>query len=95
MIKLKNKIPDFITCLILGTALGIISKYLDTIPVVDGGWWTDILRYFWKFIYKVRYLDIDCYIYTPAYSKTLIKAAINTFIFFTGMLISYYSTFAP
>src|SRR6476620_5821687 len=89
MIKLINKIPDFITCLVLGTALGTISKYLDTIAVVDESWWMNILQYFG---YLFTRLGIWILIATiiAAYSKTLIRAAINTFLFFIGMLISYY-----
>ena len=88
MIKLKSKIPDFILCLVFGISLGIISKYLDTIAV-DGSWWTCILHYFADLFTR---LGIWVLIGTiiAAYSKTLIRAAINTQIFFIGMLISYY-----
>ena len=89
MIQLKNKIPDFIMCLVLGTVLGTISKYLDTIAVVDESWWMNILHYFGDLFTR---LGIWVLIATliAAFSKTQIRAAINTFIFFIGMLISYY-----
>jgi hypothetical protein len=88
MIKLKNKIPDFIICLVLGTALGTISKYLDIIAV-DGSWWTHILHYFGDLFTRLGIWILIATI-IAAYSKTLIRAAINTFLFFIGMLISYY-----
>lgn len=88
MIKLKNKIPDIIICLVLGTSLGIISKYLDTIAN-DGSWWTITLCYFANLYTRLGIWILIATI-IAAYSKTLIRAAINTFIFFIGMLISYY-----
>ena len=88
MSKLKNKIPDFIICLVVGIALGTISKYLDTIAV-DGSWRTSILHYFADLFTRLGiWILIGTII--AAYSKTLIRAAINTFLFFIGMLISYY-----
>ncbi|MGE7183951.1 hypothetical protein ACQKKK_08050 [Peribacillus sp. NPDC006672] len=88
MFKIKNRIPDLIICLILGTALGIISKYLDTISV-DGSWWTYILHYIADLFTRLGIWILIATI-IAAYSKTLIRAAINTFMFFMGMLISYY-----
>jgi hypothetical protein len=88
MIKLINKIPDFIICLVLGTALGTISKYLDTIAV-DESWWTNILHYFGNLFTRLGIWILIATI-IAAYSKTLVRAAINTFLFFIGMLISYY-----
>ena len=88
MIMVKNKIPDFILCLALGIILGIISKYLDTIAV-DGSWWTNILHYFGDLFTRLGIWVLIATI-IAAYSKTLIRAAINTSIFFIGMLISYY-----
>ncbi|PWA11194.1 hypothetical protein DCC39_09480 [Pueribacillus theae] len=89
MIKLKNKMPDYIICLVLGTALGIISKYFDTIAV-DGSWRTNTLHYFADLFTRLGIWILIATI-TAAYSKTLTRAAINTFLFFIGMLISYYT----
>lgn len=89
MIELKNKIPNFITCLVLGVALGMISKYLDTIAVVDESWWMNIMDYFGDLFTRLGIWVLIATI-IAAYSKTLLRAAINTFLFFIGMLISYY-----
>ncbi|MBO1915207.1 hypothetical protein J4G37_61570, partial [Microvirga sp. 3-52] len=43
--KLKNKTPDFIAYFALGVVLGVISKYLDTIAIIDENWWMSILSY--------------------------------------------------
>lgn len=86
--KLTNKLSGFIACLILGAALGAIAKYLDTVAV-DGSWWTNILHYFADLLTRLGiWVWIAAMI--AAYSKTLIRSAINTFLFFLGMLISYY-----
>ena len=89
MVKLESKIPDFILCIVLGIILGIVSKYLDTVAV-DGSWVTKFLHYFGELFTR---LGIWVLIATlvAAYSKTLRRAAINTFVFFIGLLISYYA----
>lgn len=87
MVK-EKKIIDFILCLVLGIILGITSKYLDTVAL-DGSWITSVLHFFANLFTR---LGIWVLIATmvAAYSTTLIRAAINTFVFFIGMLISYY-----
>ena len=89
VVKVKDKSPDFILCLVLGIILGIVSKYLDTVAV-DGSWITNFLHFFGDLFTR---LGIWVLIATlvAAYSKTLRRAAINTFVFFIGMLISYYA----
>lgn len=88
MIKLTRKIPGYIICLVLGILLGAIAKYLDTVSV-DGHWGNYILSYSGDIFTR---LGIWVLIGTivAAYSKTLLRAAVNTFLFFIGMLISYY-----
>ncbi|WP_054957935.1 hypothetical protein [Paenibacillus dakarensis] len=89
MDKLKNNIPHVIIFLLFGIALGTISKYLDTVSVVDKNWLTIILHYFAALFTR---LGVWVFIATliAAYCKTPIRAAIHTFVFFIGMLISYY-----
>lgn len=89
MANLKTKIPDFVACLFLGIILGMASKYLDNISVTDGNLWMDFLSYLGDLFTR---LGIWVLITTliAAYSKTVIRAAVNTFLFFAGMLVSYY-----
>ncbi|MEN8698489.1 hypothetical protein [Bacillus infantis] len=88
MNKLTRKIPRFILSLVFGILLGAIAKYLDTVSV-DGRWGNYILSYSGDIFTR---LGIWVLIGTilAAYSKTLLRAAVNTFLFFIGMLISYY-----
>jgi hypothetical protein len=88
MIKLTRKISGYILSLVFGILLGAIAKYLDTVSV-DGRWGSYILSYSGDIFTR---LGIWVLIGTilAAYSKTLLRAALNTFLFFLGMLISYY-----
>ncbi|MGD6879981.1 hypothetical protein [Bacillus infantis] len=88
MIKLIRKVPGYILSLLFGILLGAIAKYLDTVSV-DGSWGNYILSYSGDIFTR---LGIWVVIGTilAAYSKTLLRAALNTFLFFIGMLISYY-----
>ena len=88
MIMVKYKSTDVILCFVLGIILGITSKYLDTVAV-DGSWITNVLHYLGDLFTR---LGIWVWIATliAAYSRTLRRAAINTFVFFIGMLLSYY-----
>ena len=84
-----KKQRSFFLCLILGVTLGIVSKYLDTFTGYDGNWLMNIPSYLGDLFTR---LGIWILIATTiaAYSKTQINSALNTFIFFIGMLISYY-----
>ena len=88
MIKKKYKISDFIICLVLGAFLGGISKYLDTIAV-DENWWTYILHFFAALFTRMGIWILIATL-IASYSKTTKRAAVNTFAFFIGMLITYY-----
>lgn len=89
MINIKNNISSYILCLVLGVTLGIIAKYLDTISVMDEIWYLKVLSYFGDLFTRLGiWVLIASFI--AAYSKTLFRAAINIFLFFIGMLISYY-----
>ena len=89
MVRVKNKISDSISCLFLGIILGITSKYLDTVAV-DGIWITNVLHFLGNLFTRLGIWVLIASL-IAAYSKTLRRAAINTFVFFIGMLISYYA----
>ncbi|MGE7603530.1 hypothetical protein ACQKL5_13745 [Peribacillus sp. NPDC097675] len=89
MANLKNKMPDFVAYMFLGIVLGIASKYLDNIGVVDNNWWMNILQYFGQLFSRLG-IWVLIATFIAANSKTLIRAGVNTFIFFIGMLVSYY-----
>ena len=80
--------PDFLLCLLFGIALGTLSKYLDTIPD-DGSWGAIFLNHLGDLFTRLGIWVLIATI-IAAYSRTLIRAAINTFLFFIGMLVSYY-----
>lgn len=88
MLKFKKK-PNLIACLVFGITLGTISKYLDTISFVDGNRWMIILNYFGDLFTRIGIWILIATL-IAIYSKTKISSASNTFIFFIGMLISYY-----
>ncbi|MDO5291330.1 MAG: hypothetical protein Q4F05_01140 [bacterium] len=74
--------------LLLGIILGIISKYIDTTAVNELPAWfetlglNDIFDRFCVWILLAAAISI--------YSRTPVRAAINTFLFFAAMVASYY-----
>ncbi|MDU9694045.1 hypothetical protein WKH56_08345 [Priestia sp. SB1] len=89
MNKLKRILVNIVVFLALGGALGAVAKYLDTMESFDGGWQKNILPHLGDLFSR---LGVWIFIATiiAAYSKTRITAALNTFMFFIGMLVSYY-----
>lgn len=86
---MKNKLPDFVVCIFLGVFLGVVSKYLDNIAVVEGNWWLGTLSYFGDLSTRLG-IWVLIATFIAAYSRTFIRSAINTFLFSTTMLMSYY-----
>lgn len=84
---------DTIGILLLGIALGVISKYLDgtasnSLPYIME--YLDVTNFLGRFaIWMLTALCISVYSASP------VRAGINVFVFFTGMVVSYYlySTF--
>ena len=90
-IPVKNKIINTTIILFLGIALGTFSKYLDfrqaelpgMIMAIDGA--LDIHNFLGRFaIWVLIALCISIY------SNSAIRASINVFAFFVGMVASYY-----
>ena len=84
----NRKIMNTIAVLFLGIALGTFSKFLDTMPMN-------------KLPFIFAYLDIGNFLGRFAiwvliamcisiYSNSSIRARVNVFVFFVGMVVSYY-----
>ena len=87
----KNKIINTTIIMFLGIALGTFSKYLDfrqaelpgMLMAIDGA--LDIHNFLGRFtIWVLIALCISIY------SNSAIRASINVFVFFVGMVASYY-----
>ncbi|KYG33382.1 hypothetical protein [Alkalihalobacillus trypoxylicola] len=74
---------------VFGFILGIFSKYLDTASI-DGSWWSYPLSYLGDLFTRLG-IWVLLAVIIAAYSKSIIFSAINTFLFFLGMLVSYYT----
>lgn len=87
-ISVSRQVIDTIAVLLLGIALGILSKFLDTtasnkLPFLFS--YLDIGNFLGRFaIWVLIALCISIYSNSP------LRAAINVFLFFTGMVTSYY-----
>lgn len=75
-------------CLLLGLVFGIVSKFLDTISV-DGSVVTIVAHFFADLFTR---LGVWVFLATvlAVYSRTWYLAAAGVFLFFAGMLVSYY-----
>lgn len=87
-ISLKRQIINTAAAALLGIALGALSKLLDTVPVNHLPvlfQYLDVTNFMGRFAIWV-FLAICISIY----SLSSIRAAINVFLFFAGMVLSYY-----
>ncbi len=87
-IPLSKKVFYSIAILLLGIALGIVSKFLDTTPsnelpfIIES---LDVGNFLGRFaIWVLIALCISIY------SNSAIRASVNVFVFFVGMVTSYY-----
>ncbi|MDE6687885.1 MAG: hypothetical protein K2K17_11275 [Lachnospiraceae bacterium] len=87
-ISVSRQVVDMFAILLLGIALGTFSKFLDNtavneLPFIFG--YLDITNFLGRFAIWV--LIAVC---ISIYSNSSIRAAINVFVFFAGMVTSYY-----
>ena len=87
-ISVSRQIVDTFAIILLGIALGTFSKFIDNtavneLPFIFG--YLDIGNFLGRFAIWV--LIAGC---ISIYSNSSIRAAINVFVFFTGMVTSYY-----
>ena len=87
----NRKIINTIAILLLGIALGTVSKFLDfhqaalpsVLMAIDGA--LDVHNFLGRFaIWVLIALCISIY------SNSAIRASVNVFVFFAGMVVSYY-----
>lgn len=83
-----KRFPGLLGSLILGVLLGVMAKYLDTVAV-DGSWRTTVLHYLADTFTRLGVWVLTATL-IAAYGRTMYRAALHTFLFFSGMLISYY-----
>ena len=90
-IKLSVQITYSILILLSGIILGVISKWLDIMPIYDTIWWQRILG-----ILDLRNVFSEFAIWLlfalaiSVYSSTPLKACLNVFLFLAGMCSSYH-----
>ena len=87
-IPLSKKVFYSIAILLLGIVLGIVSKFLDTTPSNELPFIFERLD-FRNFFGRLA-IWILLAVCISIYSNSSIRAAINVFIFFAGMVTSYY-----
>lgn len=88
-LTIRRQIINTICIFVFGAVLGTVSKWLDCTASNELPRWIselDLRNFFSR-------ISIWLFIGTAVsiYSKTPLRAAVNVFIFFAGMLISYYA----
>ncbi|QJD12594.1 hypothetical protein [Streptococcus canis] len=90
-ILLKNKIINTILIFALGIALGIIAKWLDNLAINNSIWWQQIIgRINLNNVLSEFGIWLFIALAISVYSKTQFRAALNVFLFFVGMNVSYH-----
>ena len=90
-IKLSLRVSYSILILLFGVALGVLSKWLDNMWINDAIWWQHILGIIdLRNVFSEFAIWLLIAIALSVYSSTPLRAALNVFLFFVGMCISYH-----
>lgn len=87
-LSVKKQVISSIGIMVFGIVLGIVAKYLDCTPVNELPYLIgrlDLRNFLSRFS-----IWIFIAICISIYSKSAVRAAVNVFVFFTGMVSSYY-----
>jgi len=80
---------ELIFSFLFGALLGLVAKYLDTVPMIDNSPWHTLANYFGDLFTRIG-IWVFIAILIAVKSKKIIQAALNTLLFSLGMLITYY-----
>lgn len=90
-VPLKRKVINSIIVLGIGIILGVIAKWLDNLSIYDSIWWQHIIG---RLDLGNVLSDFPIWLFIAlaiaVYSKTPLRAALNVFLFFVGMDVSYH-----
>ena len=87
-ISLTRQAINTAAAALLGIALGTLSKFLDTVPVNNLPallQYLDVTNFLGRFA-----IWVFIAVCISIYSSSSVRAAINVFLFFAGMVLSYY-----
>ena len=87
-ISLTRQAINTAAATLLGIALGTLSKFLDTVPVNNLPallQYLDVTNFLGRFA-----IWVFIAVCISIYSSSSVRAAINVFLFFAGMVLSYY-----
>ena len=87
-ISVNKQIMNTIAVLILGIVLGVLSKFLDTVPSNKLPFFIESLD-FRNFFGRLA-IWVLIAVCISIYSNSSIRAALNVFAFFVGMVATYY-----
>ena len=80
-LPVKKRVVNTVMVLLAGIVLGLLAKYLDTVPSTA----LDIGNFLSRFAFWL--LAALC---IAVYSNSAVRAALNVFLFFAGMVAAYY-----